>query len=88
MKTWRPGRRMSWAHIGDTIYVVDEKTDEMYYFREDAIKLWECIEQRLSADEIAARIARPEHFEEDRATIIGTLDDLKECGIIEEEEVC
>ena len=88
MKIWKPSLCASWVHINETIYVVDERTDEMLFFREDAVHLSKCIEQGMSTEEITEQIASPEQFEENRATIIDTLDDLKERGIIEEVEVC
>lgn len=88
MKIWKPSLCASWVHINGTIYVVDERTDEMLFFREDAVRLWKCIEQRMSTEEITAQIAGPEQFEENSATIMDTLNELKERGIIEEDEVC
>ena len=88
MKTWKPSLCTSWAHIGETIYVVDERTDEMFFFREDAVRFWKCIEQGMSTEEIVAQIAQLDQFEENSTTIVNALGELKERGIIEEIEIC
>ncbi len=86
MKTWKPSLCAAWTQLMDTVYVIDERTEEMLFLQEDAVSLWQCIERGMSTEEITARLARPEHLEEDRAAILETLAGLRIQGLIEEVE--
>lgn len=68
----------------DTVYVVDERTEQMLILQEDAATLWQCVERGMSTEEIVTEMARPDHVEEDRAALLETLGNLKDLGLIEE----
>lgn len=86
MKTWRPSLCAAWTLLLDTVYVVDERTGEMLILQKDTVPLWQCVERRMSTEEITARLARPGHSEEDHAAIVETLESLRALDLIEEVE--
>lgn len=86
MKTWKPSLCAAWTFLIDTVYVVDERTEEMLILQEDAVPLWQCVERGMSTEEIISQLARSEHLEEDQAAIVETLESLRDQGLIEEVE--
>ena len=88
MKKWKPSLCAAWTHLLDTIYVVDERTGEMLFLQDDAVMLWDCVEQGMDTEAITAKMARFGHEEEDSASILESLANLKALGMVEEVELC
>lgn len=75
---------VSWARIGEVVYIVDERNNNIITLEDSGGSLWELIVSKQSFDRIIDLLARPDHLEEDRNEINNGLSILKKLEIIEE----